>query len=153
MIRSIGAQLNPTQPGVIKNETAKDPILSKLKRCILEGFPQKPEHDDPELRHFRKLEHSLAIDNGCVFNGSRIVIPEALGKQVLHILHLGHIGMQRMKQLARSAVNWPHIDENISDLVRRCTSCAEHQNAPEKAPIHPWILPEKSRSRIHVDHA
>ena len=61
--------------------------------------------------------------------------------------------MQRMKQLARSAVYWPHIDENISDLVRGCTSCAEHQNAPEKAPIHPWILPEKPWSRIHVDHA
>ncbi|XP_065057955.1 uncharacterized protein K02A2.6-like [Rhopilema esculentum] len=63
------------------------------------------------------------------------------------------MGMQRMKQLARSAVCWPHIDENIADLVRGCTSCAEHQNAPEKAPIHSWILPEKPWSRIHADHA
>ena len=57
-----------------------------------------------------------------------------------------------MKQLARSAVYWPHVHENISDLVRGFTSCAEHQNAPENAPIHPWILPEKPWSRIHVDH-
>ena len=78
LIRSIGAQLSPTQPGVMKNEIAEDPILSKVKRYILEGFSPKADNDDPELRHFRKLKHSLAIDNGCVFNGSRIVIPEAL---------------------------------------------------------------------------
>ena len=137
----------------MKNETAKDPILSKLKRYIREGFPPRPDNDEPELRHYRKLENSLTVDNGCVFNGSRIVIPEVLRRKVLDLLHLGHMGMQRMKQLARSAVYWTHIDENIADLVRGCTSCAEHQNAPEKAPIHPWILPEKPWSRIHVDHA
>ena len=135
-----------------KNETAKDPILSKLKRYIREGFPPRPDNDEPELRHFRKLENSLTVDNGCVFNGSRIVILEVLRRQVLDLLHFRHMGMQRMKQLARSAVYWPHIDENIADLVRGCKSCAEHQNAPEKAPIHPWILPDRPWSRIHVDH-
>ena len=42
LIRSIGAQL------IMKNETAKDPILSKLKRYILESFSPKPDNDDPE---------------------------------------------------------------------------------------------------------
>ena len=148
LIRSIGTQLTPTQPGVVKNETDS----FKIQRYIREGFLPRPDNDEPELRHFRKLENTLTVDNGCVFNGSRIVIPEALRRQVLHLLHLGHVGMQRMKQLARSAVYWPHIDENIADLLRGCTSCVEHQNAPEKAPIHPWILPEKPWSRIHVDH-
>ena len=27
LIRSIGAQLSPTQPGVMKNKTSRDPIL------------------------------------------------------------------------------------------------------------------------------
>lgn len=149
-IRSIGVQLSPSKPGVMRNEKMKDPVLSKLKRYIREGFPPKPDNDEPDLHHFRKLEDSLTVDNACIFNGSRIVIPESLREQVLDILHLGHMGMQRLKQLARSAVYWPHIDEKISDLVRGCTSCAEHKNTQEKAPIHPWILPEKPWSRIHV---
>jgi len=30
---------------------------------------------------------------------------------------------------------------------------AIHQNAPPKAALHPWMLPEKPRSRLHLDHA
>ena len=73
--------------------------------------------------------------------------------QILDILHLGHFGMQRMKQLARSAVYWPHIDSQIEDTCRGCVSCAEHQNKPLKSANHPWMMPEKPWSRIHVDHA
>ena len=80
------------------------------------------------------------------------MIPANLRKQVLLILH-EHFGMQRMKQLARTAVYWPDIDADIMDLCRKCITCAEHQNKPTKAAVHPWMLPEKSWSRIHVDHA
>ena len=58
-----------------------------------------------------------------------------------------------MKQLARSAVYWPHIDSQIEDTCRGCVSCAEHQNKPPKSANHPWMMPEKPWSRIHVDHA
>ena len=61
--------------------------------------------------------------------------------------------MQRMKQLARSAVYWPRIDADIMDACKQCSSCAEHQNQPAKAPLHPWMIPEKPWSRIHIDHA
>ncbi|KAK3745552.1 hypothetical protein RRG08_040227 [Elysia crispata] len=61
--------------------------------------------------------------------------------------------MQRMKQCARTAVYWPGIDSQIVDLCRTCLSCAEHQGNPPKAPVHPWVLPEKPWSRVHIDHA
>ena len=38
-------------------------------------------------------------------------------------------------------------------MCRGCVTCAEHQNAPPKSPVHPWILPEKPWSRLHIDHA
>ena len=61
--------------------------------------------------------------------------------------------MERMKQLARTAVYWPGIDSAIELTSRRCTSCGEHQNKPSKLPVHPWMLPEKPWSRLHIDHA
>ena len=61
--------------------------------------------------------------------------------------------MQRMKQLARTAVYWPGIDNDIVALCRSCVTCAEHQNAPPKSPVHPLVLPEKPWSRLHIDHA
>ena len=61
--------------------------------------------------------------------------------------------MQRMKQLARSSVYWPRMDKDITDTCHKCTACAENQNLPPKVENHPWMLPEKPWSRIHIDHA
>ena len=58
-----------------------------------------------------------------------------------------------MKQLARSVVYWPNINADIEKVAKSCTSCAEHQNNPSKPANHPWMLPEKPWSRVHVDHA
>ena len=80
-------------------------------------------------------------------------ILSTLRSQVLKLLHEGHFGIQKMKQLARTTVYWPNIDNDIVDLCRSCTSCAEHQNRPSKPPIHPWMEPEKPWSRLHLDHA
>ena len=50
------------------------------------------------------------------------VIPESLQPQILDLLHIGHFGMERMKQLARTAVYWPGIDKSIETASRRCDS-------------------------------
>ena len=122
-----------------------------MKRYVREGWPQKI--DTPDVQEFKKYATSLSVTDDCLINGNRVVIPEAMQPQILDILHLGHFGMQRMKQLARSAVYWPHIDSQIEDTCRGCVSCAEHQNKPPKPANHPWMMPEKPWSRIHVDHA
>ena len=58
--------------------------------------------------------------------------------------------MERMKQLARTAVYWPSIDATIETASRRC---GEHQNKPSNPPVHSRMLPEKPWSRLHLDHA
>ena len=127
-------------------------------RYTREGWPQKGATNegikaDGSIEAFRKLAISLSTAYGCLLYGSRVVIPPSLRPQVLQLLHLGHLGMQRMKQLARTAVYWLGIDADIMDLCHRCTACAEHQHKPPKPANHPWMLPEKPWSRVHVDHA
>ena len=52
-------------------------------------------------------------------------------------------------------IYWPLIDKYIEHLRRTCNACAEHQNKPPKPAIicGLWMLPEKPRSQVHVDHA
>ena len=106
-----------------------------------------------DLKDFKKLENSLSTENGCLFYGIRVIIPSTLRNHILKLLHLVHFGMQRMKQLARSTVYWPRIDFDIEDLCHKCTSCGQFQNKPAKPSIHPWMMPEKPWSRLHLDHA
>ena len=150
-IRVINSQLQPHSRNQLKDATNRDPVISEVKRYVREGWPQKI--DSPDVQEFKKYAASLSVTDDFLINGNRVVIPEAMQPQILDILHLGHFGMQRMKQLARSAVYWPHIDSQIEDTCRGCVSCAEHQNKPPKPANHAWMMPEKPWSRIHVDNA
>jgi transposase InsO family protein len=150
-IKAVSQQINPANSKWLADASARDPIISQVIRFVREGWPA--QLTDPELRTYKPLDTSLAVLNGCLLNGSRVVIPSALRTKVLELLHLGHFGIQRMKQLARSAVYWPGINYDIEQLSRSCNSCAEFQNKPAKPANHPWMLPEKPWSRLHVDHA
>ena len=122
-------------------------------RYVREGWPSKNTETNNKVNKFRKLSDSLSTCHGCLIDGSRVGIPQSLQSKVLDLLHLGHFGMERMKQLARTAVYWPGIDAAIEMASRRCDSCGEHQNKPSKPPVYPLILPEKPWSRLHLDHA
>ncbi|BES92812.1 Hypothetical Protein NTJ_05622 [Nesidiocoris tenuis] len=106
-----------------------------------------------ELRENRIEDTEFTINSGILFRGPRVVIPTAMQPAVLDELHRTHIGVTKMKQLARRYVYWKSIDKDIEHLVRSCPECARVQNSPPKAPLHPWMEPEGNWQRIHVDYA
>nr|KAG5692615.1 hypothetical protein BaRGS_030043 [Batillaria attramentaria] len=69
-----------------------------------------------EVRKFQKLSDSLSTCHGCLIYGTRVVIPQSLQPKILDLLHIGHFGMERMKQLARTAVYWPVPED--ADILR-----------------------------------
>ena len=152
-IRVLSLQVKPVDANILRQESAKDPVLATVMRYVREGWPQKNSELNSDAEKFRKLSDSLNVCHGCLIYGTRVVIPQSLQSKILDLLHIGHFGMERMKQLARTAVYWPGIDSSIEMASRRCGSCGEHQNKPSKPAVHPWMLPEKPWSRVHLDHA
>ena len=158
LIKTLSIQIKPVDSTVLAKETEKDPILANIMRYTHEGWPPKSQKEEDHimrysLSDFRKISSSLSGVYGCLLHGSRVVIPATIKPQILQLLHTGHFGIQRMKRLARTAVYWPRIDNDIMELSCHCATCAEHQNAPSKEANHPWMLPEKPWSRVHIDHA
>ena len=118
--------LNESSPITVKQIsrwTTKDPILSKVKMFILQGWPYRV---DDTLKSFfnRKLELSVVYD--CILLGTRVVIPSQGQASVLEQLHEGHIGINKMKTLGRSYVWWPNMDKDIEMTVKKCHSCQVH---------------------------
>ena len=151
-IDTLERQIKSADSSSMPKETLRDPVLSLVMRFTREGWPICKSRDDP-IEAFRKISDSLSSCYDCLLYGTRVVIPSSLRKHVLELLHEGHFGIQRMKQLARTAVYWPNIDMDITDMCQRCSTCAVHQPLPSKAPLHPWMVPEKPWSRLHIDHA
>ena len=152
-ITEISEKVEPGNQSSLMRYTEKDPVLSSVLRFTREGWPPKNGDEGSDMQRYRQIADSLSICHGCLMFGNRVVIPSAIRHQVLEHLHLGHFGMHRMKQLARTAVYWPNINEDIEATCRHCVPCGEHQNKPPKPAVHPWMLPEKPWSRLHLDHA
>ena len=55
--------------------------------------------------------------------GARKVIPINLRKEIKQILHAGHLGIERNKYNARSALFWPNMNEELSEMIKNCDSC------------------------------
>ena len=140
----------PVKTEQLKKATAEDPILSKVHviRYTLSGWPSQPT---PDLVPYHRRRHELSMEVGCLLWGMRVVVPEKYQSAVLDELHLSHLGIIRMKSLARIHVWWPSIDKQIEELVRSCAPCQSIRNKPPTVLLHPWAWPILPWQRIHVD--
>ncbi|XP_018123180.2 uncharacterized protein K02A2.6-like [Xenopus laevis] len=135
---------------MIENETKRDPTLACVYEATLKGWKYT---DKAPLIPYYSHRHELTIHEGCVMWGVRVVIPTKLQSRVLDELHEGHLGIVKMKSLARSFVWWPGIDQQIEQLANKCIGCQEVQSMPQPAPVHLWEWPSAPWQRIHIDFA
>ena len=91
--------------------------------------------------------------DGCILWGTRIIVPPAGRQQLLHELHIGHLGMSRMKASARSFMWWPRMDAEIEGLVKSCMECQLTRPLPPVAPLQLLTWPSRPWSHLHLDFA
>ena len=140
----------PVTASQVTRATRRDPVLSKVLLYTRQGWPaQVPV----EIQPFEPRRHELTVEDNCLLWGLRVVIPPKLRATVLRDLHRDHVGIVRMKSLARSYFWWPGLDEDIQKLVKSCQSCQAVKSAPSSAPLHPWAWPEHPWQRVHIDFA
>ncbi|XP_018405038.1 PREDICTED: uncharacterized protein K02A2.6-like [Cyphomyrmex costatus] len=136
----------PVRAEHIAEETRKDPHLGKIVK-ILETGRDLPRagYKAPEAKY------SLTAD--CLLFEHRVVIPASLQPAILNDLHTAHVGIVKMKGIARSFVYWPGIDADIERVAKSCAECAKHAHAPPKSRNHHWEYPKGPWERVHIDYA
>ena len=143
-------QDSPVTADDIRVWTRRDPLLAKVLQFVKDGWPDQCEDD---MKPFVSRKQELSLHKGCILWGTRVVIPERGRQAVLSELHEGHLGMTRMKSLARMFVWWPGLDKEIESAVQNCMQCQETQASPAAVPMHPWRWPTRPWSRLHMDYA
>ena len=82
----------PVTAADIKMWIDKDPLLSKVRRFVLMGWPGDETGDDT-LRPYTARKDELSVHNGCLLWGSRVVVPPQGRKLIVSELHVSHPGM------------------------------------------------------------
>lgn len=131
----------------VQNSIISDPILSKVYKYTFNGWPSKIPQN---LRPYFSEKSNLSTEDNCLYYGSRIVIPSCLKEKVLKNLHVNHLGIVRMKMIARSYCWWPSYNKHIEQYVQSCKVCQETQNFKHKSSIS-WPKCTFPFERVHID--
>jgi hypothetical protein len=140
----------PITRKVVKESTFSDDELQKVVLYLQSGWPKQGQ-EDGSLKPYSQRKTELYLDRGCVVWGYRLVIPKILQKEVLKELHTGHMGIVKMKSIARSYVWWPGIDADIERTCHECATCAAEGAAPPRSAPQPWPYISRPWSRLHLD--
>lgn len=131
-------------------ETRKDPVLARVLEYIMTGWPDTTEDS---LQTFFDKRFELTCEQGCVMWGYRVVIPKKFRSQLLLELHSSHLGIVKMKSIARAYFYWPGLNAEIETLGKQCIPCVTNTNDPRKSMTIPWSRPQRPWERIHIDFA
>lgn len=70
---------------------------------------------------------------------------------MLKRLHEGHLGMEKCKRRARTAVYWPGINSDIDRMVSGCDTCLKYQAKQPKEPMTITDIPDEPWQKVGTD--
>ena len=130
----------------VAKEPRKDPHLGKIVQLLEEG--------ESLTRHgLQSLECNYNFASNCLIFEHRVVVPPTLRQPILNDLHAAHIGVFKMKGIARSFVYWPCIDADIERIAKSCIDREKYAHTPPKFGEHHWEYPKGPWECIHIDYA
>lgn len=136
----------PVTAKLIAQETRKDALLGKIVQLLESGI-------NLSRAGYKAPESNYMLAANCLMYEHRIVIPPTLRNAILRDLHSAHLGMVKMKGMARSFVYWPTLNADIEKTANSCENCLKHAHLPPKFRSHHWEYPKNPWERIHIDYA
>ena len=125
---SVCTGFNTTSLQTIREHTQKDDSFHLLLDHIHQGFPASIKEMPDCIKPYFTFRDELAVVNGLILKGDRILIPKSLREQCLKCLHKSHMGITKTLAHARTSVFWPDMGKDITNFLSTCSSCARYQD-------------------------
>jgi len=137
----------PIDACIIRVETKIDKLLSAVL-SIISGDTML-EEISAEMKTFINKKDELYVEEGMW--GYRVVIPKVLLEGLLNELHGAHMGVAKMKNLARTYFWWPNLDKYIEQFFSSCILCVESRPNPPLARLNKWPDSVGVFDRVYID--
>ena len=76
------------------------------------------------------------IEDGLILKGTQIVIPNSKHKQILQLVHEGHLGLGKCKLQCKDMVYWLAVNEQLEKLVLNCELYLKYSKANRLQTCH-----------------
>ncbi|KAF2890032.1 hypothetical protein ILUMI_16141 [Ignelater luminosus] len=105
-----------------------------------------------EDRAYGMIKDELCTKRTILLQGTRIIIPKPLTQLVLKLGHEGHPGMVKIKEILRTKVWWPKINQAVEKFVQQCLGCQLVSKPDSSEPIYRTPLPKAPCDHICIDY-
>lgn len=129
---------------LFKQATQQDTELTTIKNYIENGWPNRDKMPY-NLKCYYPIKDELFVIDNLVFKNANVVVPLALRKEMLELIHYNHLGIEKCKSRARNVLYWPYMNNEIENMIRQCATCLKfqktHQNENlilREVPNAPW---------------
>ena len=107
----------------IRASMETDERMQELKKVILKIWPDKSSDVPGPARQYFGVRDELTAQEGLIFRGESMVVPNDLRKQMIQHIHSTHIGADRCLRRARESIYWPGMSRDIKDHTAQCDVC------------------------------
>lgn len=134
-----------------REATKEDKVLNQLLHQIHDGWPEDRKSCPSLTQDFWTYREELSIEDGLIFKGFRLVVPECLRKHTLSVLHQGHFGTEKTLLRARESVFWPKITDDIRKNTEACKVCSSISNSQQRETLMPHDVPMRPWEKVGAD--
>jgi len=117
-----------------KNATETDKILIALKATIQNGWPNEYRNVDDLICQYWQHRDVLTHENGLLYKGEKLIVPESMRRLVLENIHEGHLGITKCTLRGKTYFFWPSMTNDIKNKIQSCSTCQQYRNCQPKEP-------------------
>nr|XP_037275468.1 uncharacterized protein LOC119168167 [Rhipicephalus microplus] len=132
-----------------RSQQTSDGLCSMLKAYCMKGWPRR---DRLPLNITRYWDHrgDFTVCENMLFMGGRLVVPAALHRDIVNLLHDGPQGVNRCLAVARGSVWWPGFNSQVKAAVENCPACASIR-VQRYAPLPATAFSSQSSTDVDFD--
>lgn len=135
----------------LREETGKDNTLSALYKVITHGWPEDKAAVSESLRAYWNYRDELSVQNGIIYKGTQVMVPQSMHKEMLGKIHANHFGAESNIRMAREVLFWPGMRKSIQDMCDACGTCAQYGTSAPKEPMRSLPVPTRPWEIVSQD--
>ena len=135
----------------IQRETNMDESLQVLKAVIQRGWPEHKSALPDIISPYFNMRDEMSIQDGLIFKGESLVVPQAARGELLKRIHNPHLGVNGSLNRARECLYWPGMTGDIKNHVSTCEACREYERSQTKETLISHETPSRPWQYVAVD--
>ena len=144
-------RISDTTQQEVRKHTHADDTLQTLLTTILTGWPAKKDEVPVCIHAYWGYRDEITAQNGILFKGPRVIVPQSLRTKMLARTHSSHQGAEACVRRARDVIFWPGMTAEIKEMANQCTICNEYKHKQQKEPLMTYEIPSRPWKMVAQD--